>query len=141
MTEKKDASAALGDVIPGVDKFLNAATAGKVWIDGKGIKVDTVAITEALDRIQDAEDQIDALLAASAAGGGTRLSTPFGSNPVGRGMAEKFARRSNGDQYSLTAVLQSYRDQLDKAGRALHASLRDYVAAEVDGATRFRSDS
>lgn len=141
MADNKDASAALGDVVSGMDTFLKAANNHEVWIGGQGVQVDVHLIEGVLQRISDAKDEIDSLLVAEDTTVSTGPVSFLGANPVGEGMSQKFARRSNGDQYSMFAVLKTYRDQLDKAEQAVRMSLRDYQSADQDGAHRLRPSS
>jgi hypothetical protein len=129
MTEKKDASAALGSLVSDMDKFSTAAASHDVWIDGSKLE-------KVLNQIVLAQRQVRDLIQ----GGGWLVAGSYlGANPVGQNMCDKFARRNGGDQYSWSAVLATYSEQLDRAAHAISMSLRDYHGADADGAQRLNS--
>jgi hypothetical protein len=129
MAGKKDASAALGGLISDMDKFSAAATNHDVWIDGSKLEAVMNQIILAQQKVRELIKGGDWLIAGSY----------LGANPVGENMCTKFARRNGGDQYSWTAVLTTYSEQLDRAAHAIKMSLRDYHGADADGAHRLNT--
>lgn len=63
---------------------------------------------------------------------------PLGENPVGTAMAEKFAGRAEGGEYSLVAVLTRYRDVLVDARDAIESAMRTYRETDQRVADSFQ---
>lgn len=63
---------------------------------------------------------------------------PLGENPVGTAMAEKFAGRAEGGEYSLVAVLTRYREVLVDARDAIESAMRTYRETDERVADSFQ---
>ncbi|RZS41223.1 hypothetical protein EV193_103543 [Herbihabitans rhizosphaerae] len=119
----------LSGISKGVAGFAQAAANGQVSIDPD-------AVRGVLNKIRGAKDEVAALL-RSAAGGVVRADGSFlGANQVGTAMSTKFARRGEGGEHSLHAVLQGYLDELAAAERAIETCTRNYQSRDTGSARR-----
>lgn len=112
-----------------VSAFSDAAMAGQVSIEAE-------AAADALSKMGDVKDQLNALLTKSGHGG---VEVQLGANPIGQSMSKKSMGRYDGDD-SFIAVLTLLQEQTEKAERALNQCIRNYVDTdELHAATYNRA--
>jgi hypothetical protein len=99
-----------------VSAFSDAAMAGQVSIQAD-------AAAEALEKIGKVKDQLNDLIANSAAG---NTEVQIGANPVGQAMAKKSMNRYDGGD-SFVASIKLLAQQTTKAEAALKKCIDNYV--------------
>jgi hypothetical protein len=110
-----------------MDSAFNDSVSGRVALDLSAGERLIATMSEQLDRV-------DQWLRRAR---GLARSLPFGNNPVGTAMAEKFRGRADGEDGSMFAVLEAYRNVLERAHDAARRAMRLYGEGETQHANNF----
>ena len=104
-------------------------------VESQGLRLDPAAGEQILAALDEHRTKVDAWLKQA---GAPARHAPLGENPVGTGMAAKFANRAEGHEHSFSGVLQRYREVLDEAYDAVRDAMRTYREADNSAADSFR---